>query len=74
MIENSRAKEKVATSWTLQLSKQNVRMQVSDTHKAHRSGSPGHHAGTGQELDSSVGVESCRSCFEYGEQCFQFLS
>ena len=36
-------------------------MEVSDTHKARRRGSPGHRAGNGKELSSSFGVVSSYS-------------
>jgi hypothetical protein len=47
-------------------------MEVSDTHKACRAGSPGHRAGNRIELSSSLRVVSS-SRRDYGEQCFQFL-
>ena len=51
-----------------------IRLTVSDTHKARRSASPGHHTGWCREQNCSGGLKSCRSCFCSGEWCFQFLS
>ena len=45
---------------------------VSNPRAACGSGSPGHHQGGREELNSSFGVVSSHSC-QIGEQCFQFL-
>src|SRR5690606_3180819 len=51
-----------------------IGLTVSDTHKARRSASPGHHTGWGEEQNCSGGLKSGRSCFCSGDRCFQFLS
>ena len=47
-------------------------MEISDTHKARRSWTPGHRTGW-TELNSSLRVESGNCRGDNGEQCFQFL-
>jgi hypothetical protein len=69
------AKRHREMSLTLRLGRllQYFEMKVSDTHEAHWSGSPGHHAGYRQELNRSGWLESRLGGFKNGEQCFQFL-
>lgn len=51
-----------------------IGLTVSDTHKARRSASPGHHTGRGREQECSGRLKSGRGCFCRGDGRFQFLS
>jgi hypothetical protein len=47
-------------------------VMVSDTHKARRPASPGHHTGWCGEQNCSGGCVSNRGCSDNGDRCFQF--